>query len=53
MTEQEFLAAVRDYIEQVQVQLESEWGVGRTLEELIAANDMPTLYGEVLRRIAQ
>ena len=51
MDDKEFLLALREYMEQVEVQIEGEWGVGRSLEELIAANEMSPLYAEVLRRL--
>ena len=51
MDDKEFLLALREYIEQVEVKIEGEWGVGRSLEELIAADGMPALYAEVLRRL--
>ena len=53
MEDNEFLFALRKYIEMVQVQLESEFGSGRSLEELIAENDMPEIYAEVLRRLGE
>jgi hypothetical protein len=51
MDDKEFLLVLRKYIEQVEVQLEGEWGIGRSLDDLIAANEMPPLYEEVLRRL--
>ena len=51
MTDTDFLLALREYIERVEVQIEGEFGVGRSLEELIADDDMPPLYAEVLRRL--
>jgi hypothetical protein len=51
MDDDEFLLRLREYIEQVEVMIEGEWGVDRTLEELIAEHKMPRLYAEVLRRL--
>ncbi len=51
MDDKEFLLAVREYIEQVEVQIDGEWGYCRSLDELIATAAMPDLYAEVLRRI--
>jgi len=51
MNDKEFLLAVREYIEQVEVQIDGEWGSCRRLDELIADADMPELYAEVLRRL--
>jgi hypothetical protein len=52
MDDQAFLLALKEYIEEVEVQIEGEWGVGRHLEGLIEEQDMPDIYAEVLRRIA-
>ncbi len=51
MDDKEFLQAVREYIEQAEVQIEGEWGTCRNLDELIAEASMPELYAEVLRRL--
>lgn len=51
MSDEEFLLAVRGYIEGVEETMDSDWGSGRSLDELIAENRMPDLYAEVLRRI--
>jgi len=52
MDDQAFLLALKKYIEQVEVQIEGEWGICRHLERLIEEQDMPEIYAEVLRRIA-
>ncbi len=44
MLEKEFLLALRDYIEQVEVMIEKEWGTGRPLIALTANNKMPRIY---------
>jgi hypothetical protein len=51
MTEQELLEAVRKYIEWAEVKINSEWGSTYSLEKLIAMNEMPEIYGEILKRI--
>ena len=51
MSDYDFLLSVRDYIERMEVRIESEWGSGRTLSELFEQGCMPDLYKEVLRRI--
>ena len=51
MSDSDFLLSVKDYIESMEVRIESEWGGGGTLSELIEAGCMPDLYKEVLDRI--
>ena len=51
MLEKEFLIALRDYIERVEVMIENEWGMGKPLIALTANNKMPRIYDEVLRRL--
>ena len=51
MSDYDFLLSVRDYIERMEVRIESEWGSGRTLSGLFEQGCMPDLYKEVLRRI--
>ena len=51
MSDYDFLLSVKDYIESMEVRIESEWGSGRTLSELIEQRCMPDLHTEVLRRI--
>ena len=51
MSDSDFLLSVKDYIESMEVRIESEWGSGRTLSELFEQGCMPDLYKEVLRRI--
>ena len=51
MEDRQFLQQLREYIEMAQVQLEAEFGSGRSLQELIRSGDMPLVYGEVLRRL--
>lgn len=50
-SDSDFLLSVKDYIESMEVRIESEWGSGRTLSELIEQRCMPDLHTEVLRRI--
>ena len=51
MTDNEFLLAVREYIEDMEEKIEGEWGYCRPLAQLIAAKEMPPVYDEVLRRL--
>lgn len=51
MSDYDFLLSARNYIERMEVRIESEWGSGRTLSELFEQGCMPDLYKEVLRRI--
>ena len=51
MSDYDFLLSVRNYIERMEVRIESEWGSGRTISELFEQGCMPDLYKEVLRRI--
>ena len=51
MSDYDFLLSARDYIERMEVRIESEWGSGRTLSGLFEQGCMPDLYKEVLRRI--
>jgi hypothetical protein len=51
MTEQELLEAVRKYIEWAEVKIDGEWGSTYSLEKLIAMNEMPEIYSEILKRI--
>ena len=52
MNDNDFLLALREYIEQVAVQIDDEWGMLRTLDELVAEDAMPPIYAEVIRRIS-
>ena len=51
MDDKEFLLALREYIEEVEMLIESDRGEGRSLEEVIAEGEMAPLYSEVLRRL--
>jgi len=51
MSDYDFLLSARNYIEDMEVRIESEWGSGRTLSELIEEGCMPNLYKEVLDRV--
>lgn len=53
MNDTEFLLAVKQYIEDSEVKMDSEWGSHRTVEQMVAANIMPPLYAEVLRRLTE
>ena len=53
MIEKDFLLRLREYIENMEERVECEWGDSRNLEEMIAANAMPDIYAEVLRRLAK
>lgn len=51
MSEAEFLSAIQEYIEDTQTTLDAEYGLGRSVNELIEDCAMPKLYAEVLQRI--
>ena len=51
MEDREFLELIKEYIEQMEVEVEGEWRSGRDLEQLLADGEMPELYHEVLRRL--
>jgi 8-oxo-dGTP pyrophosphatase MutT (NUDIX family) len=51
MDDKEFLCALREFIEETQVDLDGEFGIGRSLKELISSGSMPDVYFEVIRRI--
>lgn len=51
MNDKEFLLALREYIEQTEVKIDSEFGMGWPLSRLISENRMPEIYAEVLRRV--
>ena len=52
MNDKEFLFELKKYIEEMVETLEGEWGVGKSLEQIIADGGMPPLYDEALRRIS-
>lgn len=47
---EQFLMAVRSYIEESQQAIDSEWEC-RSAEQILADGEMPPLYAEVLKRI--
>jgi hypothetical protein len=51
MNNKDFLIALKDYIEKVELQIEGEWGGGRSLAKLISKGEMPEIYDEVLSRL--
>lgn len=52
MTDKDFLLDLKEYIEREEERFEDECGMCRSLDELIAAGEMPAVYDEVLRRLA-
>ena len=46
-----FLNCIRQYIEEMEVKIEGEWGNCRSLQDLISAGEMPELYHQVTERI--
>ena len=44
----EVLNDILKYIENTQVQIDGEWGDGRTLEQLIVNKEMPKLYHDLI-----
>lgn len=53
MTNIEFLKAVIAYIEEGEMERESEWGSDRSLDELKAAGEIPPLYAEAKKRLEE
>lgn len=51
MDDDAFLVALREYIERVEVMIDGTVGACRTVDELVADGQMPTVYAEVLRRL--
>ena len=52
MTELEFLAEIKSYVEKTQEAIDGEWGDGRSISQLIADGKMPQpIYSEIIRRI--
>ena len=43
----ELLLEMKEYIEKWEVEREEEWGSGKSLQEIIAANEMPELYNKI------
>ena len=46
-----YLLQVKTYIEDTEVSNDGEWGLGRTLEELIELKSMPKVYYDTLALI--
>ena len=46
------LEDVKQYIESTEETIDGEWGAGRSVEEIIAAREMPGLYARVLAALA-
>ena len=53
MNDLDFLLDIKDYIEDREQTIEQEFGPGRPLAEIIAADDMPDVYAMVLARIRE
>lgn len=51
MSDQDFLSELRQYIEESEVLIEADRGLGRSLERLVAEGCMPPVYTEALRRL--
>jgi hypothetical protein len=51
MNDEQFLMAVRSYIERSEVELDDHLGSHRKLKALIDAGRMPPVYAEVLKRL--
>jgi hypothetical protein len=51
MSDEEFLLTVIDYIQETEVRNDQEWGLCRSLSELVTDNAMPGVYAEALRRL--
>lgn len=53
MNDQEFLLAIKTYIEESEERSDGEWGLCRPLQELVDGDLMPGIYHEALRRLAE
>jgi hypothetical protein len=52
MSELEFLAEIKSYVEKTQEAIDGEWGDSRSISQLIADGKMPQpIYFEIIRRI--
>jgi hypothetical protein len=52
MTELEFLAEIKSYVENAEKTMDGEWGSCRSISRLIADGEMPQpIYSEIIRRI--
>jgi hypothetical protein len=52
MNDKEFLIELKKYIENMEEAVDGEWGICRSIEEIIAAEAMPNIYYDVLQRIS-
>ena len=52
MTELEFLLEIKEYVEEMELRCDKEWGKMRKLDQLINDKIMPNLYDEIITRIA-
>ena len=51
LSDKEFFLKLKQYIEDVEHQIDGEWGNCRSVEQLISDGAMPDLYFQVLQRI--
>jgi hypothetical protein len=51
MDDLKFLTEIKTYIEQMEKEVDGEWGAYRSVEQLIEDKAMPELYYEVLNRL--
>lgn len=51
MSEEQFFQALKVYIEQSEIELDTHLGSHRGLKELVRDGKMPRVYGEVLKRL--
>jgi hypothetical protein len=51
LSDKEFFLKLKQYIEDVERQIDGEWGNCRSVEQLISDGEMPDLYFQVLQRI--
>lgn len=51
MNEEQFLEALRSYIEQSEVEFDVQAGGNRDVKELVLAGKMPPVYGELLKKL--
>ena len=47
----ELLLEIKEYIEDMEVKVDGEWGCCRKLQQLIKDKEMPNIYRKVLKEI--
>ena len=53
MEDEEFLQTLKEYVECMEVKIDSEWGTGKSVTELVDDMEMPDIYHEIVRRLEE